>query len=73
MTSQNETSNGQSTDKAASTTSAKTTTTKSTSRRQSKSTLVKAEEKDSGQVVFVLNDGRSQLLAIRAKRQILNL
>ncbi len=59
MTSQNETSNGQSTDKADSTTSAKTTTTKSTSRRQSKSTLVKAEEKDSGQVVFVLNDSTS--------------
>ena len=56
MTSQNGTTNEQeATPKASSST--KSTTTKSpSSRRPAKSTLVKADEKDTGEVVFVLDD-----------------
>ena len=58
MTSQNGTTNEQATQKASSSSGSTKSTTKaaSTSRRQTKSGLVKAESKDAGEVVFVLND-----------------
>ena len=57
MTGQNGTNNEQATSKASSSgSSTKSTTKSSTSRRQTKSPLVKAEAKDAGDVVFVLDD-----------------
>jgi hypothetical protein len=57
MTSQNGTTNEQeATPKASSSTKSSTTKSSSTSRRQTKNTLVKADEKDTGEVVFVLDD-----------------
>ncbi|MEM9816935.1 MAG: hypothetical protein AAF827_11110 [Cyanobacteria bacterium P01_D01_bin.6] len=55
MTSQDGT-NGQATPKASATSSAKSTTKATASRRQTKSSLVKSEAKDAGEVVFVLDD-----------------
>jgi hypothetical protein len=56
MTSPNENANGQAEAKSESTETPKATTTKTTSRRQAKSSIVKAQEKDKGEIVFVLED-----------------
>ncbi|MEM6836940.1 MAG: hypothetical protein AAF609_08795 [Cyanobacteria bacterium P01_C01_bin.120] len=56
MTSQNGTIKEESTPKSSGSTGSTKSTTKSSSRRQTKSNLVKAEAKDAGEVVFVLDD-----------------
>ena len=58
MSTQNETTNGQSsTEKQTSEAdNTKSTTAKSSTRREAKSSIVKTDDKDNGEVVFVLND-----------------
>lgn len=58
MSTENETTNGPSTEEKATngTASNKPATAKSSSRRQTKASIVKAQERDNGEVVFVLDD-----------------